>query len=145
MNGDSAESGLWLLFLILGLFPWILTGLGLWLVWTAWQFSQRALSVTARVVALNEERIPPRRPSGKETVLRRPVFEYVAPDGSALRAEAFAPSPGYKLVVGARARIWVDPDLPEIARINSMAIYAPGLLLIGFGLITGVGVWLLGS
>lgn len=130
---------------VVGTIPWMIVALGLWLMWTAWRFSTRAIGVGARVVDLNEERIPPRRPSGKETILRRPVFEYLSPDGSPRRAESFAPGTGYKLTVGDEVQIWIDPDLPEIARLQSWAIYGPGLMITGFGLATAIAAATLGT
>ncbi|MEM0990314.1 MAG: DUF3592 domain-containing protein [Pseudomonadota bacterium] len=119
--------------LVFRVIPWLIVAAGIWLLWAAHNFTTRAHRVRGRVIELNEERIRPRRPSGKTIVLHRPVFQYIGPDGQRYEAGIFSPATGLKLEMGEEYDILLDPDLPEIARLAGSAPYAPGLMLVAAG------------
>lgn len=136
------DAGVWqevLVFLILGVLPWIFVGVGAWLIWSAHRFLAKAEQVKAKVVAVHEQSNTCRSNDHKRVVTTfRPVFAITDQDGEVRQVETFLSSSAYDFAIGMERKIMIDPDEPTMARVPGFMTYAFGGILVAGGLVLGV-------
>ena len=142
--GDGWET--YLIYFMLGVFPWIFVAVGAWMIWSAHKFMQKAVRTRGTVVEVHRKTSTTSRDDSTRTVTTfQPVFEYQGEDGSTKRGLTWMASTSYNYAIGSEHEILVNPD-DETVRVPGFMIYGFGAIFGGIGLVVGiVGIFAIGA
>ena len=130
----------YLIYFMLGVFPWIFVAAGVWLMIRAHRFMKDARRATGRVVAVHQSTSYRSSNSGggRRVTTYQPVFAYTAPDGSAHEARTAIYSTSYNFPVGSEHEILCNPATPDTVRMPGFWVYGFGGLFAAIGLVFGI-------